>query len=157
MRLLLPIFLAAAVPGCSGERIDPLPLEMTVTFFGHEPQRRILSCGEPAAVEVVTLEGHSIDQQQARITTRLDPATQSCEIAVEPPLNPQTQEIDWFLPSWAVETPPDFEKQTRFSVTAEKSAGSILFTRRIDWLGPQRQPMNEFFFVGYISFAVKAS
>ena len=157
MRLLGSILLIAAAAGCSADSPAPLPLEMTVTFLDQEPQTLHLSCGQQPAVEVVALKGHSTDQQQARITTRLDAATQSCEIAVEPPINPQTQDIDWFLPSWAVETSPDFEKQRRFSVTAEKSAGSMLFTRRIDWLNPQRQPMNEFVLVGSISFAIKAS
>ncbi|HSD34757.1 MAG TPA: hypothetical protein VLE26_05000 [Alphaproteobacteria bacterium] len=155
MRLLVPIFLFAAAAGCSSETPDPLPVEMTVTFFGQEPQRRLLSCGEQTAVELVTLRGHLTDQQQARITTRLDPATHICAIEVDPPLNPETSDIDWFLPSWAVETPSDFEKQMRFSVTAEKGADSMLFTRRIDWFDPQRQPMNELFLVGLIGFAVK--
>jgi hypothetical protein len=31
----------------------------------------------------------------------------------------------------------------------------MLFTRRIDWFDPQRHPMNEFFLVGLIGFAVK--
>jgi hypothetical protein len=157
MRLLVSILLIAAAAGCSADSPAPLLIEMTVTFFDQEPQTQRLSCGEQPAVEVVTLKGHSTDQQQASITTRLDPATQSCKIAVEPPINPQMQDIDWFLPSWAVETPPALEKQMRFSVTAETGAGSMLFTRRIDWLNPQRQPMNEFFLVGSISFAIHAS
>ena len=155
MRLLVSILMFAAATGCSAETPDPLPVEMTVTFFGQEPQRRLLSCGTDTAVEVITLERPSMDQQQARITTRLDPATHICGIEVDPPLNPQTSDIDWFLPSWAVEMPSDFEKQMRFSVTAEKGADSMLFTRRIDWFDPQRQPMNEFFLVGLICFAVR--
>jgi hypothetical protein len=122
--------LFAAAAGCSAETPDPLPVEMTVTFFGQEPQRRLLSCGEQTAVELVTLRGHLTDQRQAKITTRLDPATHICAIEVDPPLNPQTSDIDWFLPSWAVEKPSDFEKQMRFSVTAEKGADSTVHPPR---------------------------
>ena len=116
---LLLRFLAAGLAAAPvAAATTPLSIELRIFFDGQQPQVRMLTCTAHARNHIVVVQGHSgfAGQQQATFTTLLDSNAGTCLISVDPPIDPATSDIDWFLPNWAVETQAEFEAQLHFQI-----------------------------------------